>query len=83
MPKGSSHAAAFETHIWWSPGSAAKAILSKLEAAGYRPATKFQRFIVKGRYGPLRLGELEWAKAWGAELAQTMSRVEQTGIQAT
>jgi hypothetical protein len=49
MPKGSSHAAAFETHIWWSPGSAAKAILSKLEAAGYRPATKFQRFIVKGR----------------------------------
>jgi hypothetical protein len=71
MPKGSGRAAAFETRIWWSPGSAAKTILDKLEAAGYVPAGKSQRFVVKGRYGPLRDGELERAKAWGAELAQT------------
>jgi hypothetical protein len=72
LGKGSGHAAAFETRIWWSPGSAAKAILDKLESAGFRPIVKAERFIVKGRYGPLRDGELERAKAWGAELARTM-----------
>jgi hypothetical protein len=71
VPSGSGRAAGFETRIWWSPGSAAKTILGKLEAAGYRPAAKAERFIVKGRYGPLREGELERAKAWGAELAQS------------
>jgi flavodoxin len=48
--------AAFETRLWWSP----------------RGATKAQRFIVEGAEGPLRAGELEKAKAWGAELAQAM-----------
>lgn len=71
LPAGSGRAAAFETRIWWSPGSAAKTILGKLEAVGYRPAAKPQRFVVKGKYGPLREGELEKARAWGAELAQT------------
>ena len=69
LPKGSGRAAAFETRIWWSPGSAAKTILGKLEAAGYCPAAKAQRFVVQGKYGPLRQGELEKARAWGAELA--------------
>jgi flavorubredoxin len=72
LAKGSGRAAAFETRIWWSPGSASKTILGKLEAAGYHPAAKAERFIVKGRYGPLRDGELDRAGAWGAELAQTM-----------
>jgi hypothetical protein len=44
-----------------------------LEAAGYRPAAKAECFIVKGKYGPLRDGELERAKAWGASLAQAMA----------
>jgi hypothetical protein len=72
LPKGAGRAAGFETRIWWSPGSAAKTILDKLGAAGYQPAAKPQRFVVKGKYGPLRDGELERAKAWGAELARTM-----------
>ncbi len=73
LPTGSGRAASFETRIWWSPGSASKAILRKLEALGYRPAAKAERFIVKGKYGPLREGELERAKAWGAELARAMN----------
>lgn len=73
LPAGSGRAAAFETRIWWSPGSAAKAILKRLEALGYRPVDKGQRFIVEGKYGPLRAGELERAKAWGAELAQALA----------
>ena len=72
LPAGNGRAAAFETRIWWSPGSAAKSILGKLEGAGYHAAAKPQRFIVKGKYGPLREGELEKAKTWGAELAQAM-----------
>ena len=72
LPKGAGGAASFETRIWWSPGSAAKAILGKLEALGYRPVAKAQRFVVQGKYGPLRDGEQERAKAWGAALAQAM-----------
>jgi len=72
LPNSSGRSAAFETRIWWSPGSAAKAILDRMERAGYRPAAKAERFVVKGKYGPLRAGELERAKAWGAELASAM-----------
>jgi flavodoxin len=72
LPKGQGRSAAFETRIWWSPGSAAKAISSALEQLGYTPVGKPERFIVKGRYGPLREGELERAKAWGTELAQSL-----------
>lgn len=35
LPKGAGKAASFETRIWWSPGSAARAILKGLENAGY------------------------------------------------
>ena len=70
LPAGRGRAAAFETRIWWSPGSAAKAILGQLAQKGYQPAAKAQRFIVEGRYGPLRAGEIERARSWGAELAR-------------
>lgn len=67
-PEGRRYAA-FETRLWWSPGSATKAIGLGLEKAGYREASKARRFIVKGAYGPLKDGELEKARQWGAELA--------------
>jgi flavorubredoxin len=70
LPTGSALAAAFETKISWSPGSSSKAILGRLKEKGYREAAKPQRFVVKDRYGPLKEGELERAKAWGAELAR-------------
>lgn len=70
---GGRGAAAFETRIWWSPGSASKAILKRLEALGYRPVDKAERFIVEGKYGPLRAGELERARDWGAQLAHEMA----------
>jgi len=31
-------------------------------------------FVVKGRHGPLRRGEAERARAWGAELALALER---------
>ena len=72
LPAGHGRSAAFETRFRWSPGGATAAILRGLERAGYRPAAKAQRFIVKGTYGPLRDGEIERARLWGAELAKAM-----------
>jgi hypothetical protein len=40
--------------------------------AGYRRIAKGRRFFVTGRYGPLREGELEAARAWGADLAHAL-----------
>jgi hypothetical protein len=61
--------AAFETALHWSPGGAKGAIDTALKRAGYRRAAKPMRFLVEGSYGPLRDGELERARAWGAALA--------------
>jgi hypothetical protein len=69
LPQGKGHSAAFETRIWWSPGSAANTISQELERAGYPPCAGGHGFIVTGRYGPLKQGELDKARAWGAELA--------------
>lgn len=72
VPAGQGSAAAFETRIWWSPGSAAKAILRRLEARGYRELAPARPFLVTQKYGPLREGELEAARAWGVELARLL-----------
>jgi hypothetical protein len=69
LPAGRGWSAAFETRIWWSPRGATGAIESKLKQAGYPRLTKGERFIVSGAYGPMKDGELERARAWGAELA--------------
>ena len=61
--------AAFETALHWSPGGAKGTIDTALKRLGYRRAAKPMRFLVEGSYGPLRDGELERAKAWGAALA--------------
>ena len=54
----------------WSPGGATKGILKAMEARGYRAVEgKGQRYIVTGRYGPLKDGELLRARAWGERLA--------------
>ena len=69
LKPGAAKCAAFETRIWWSPGSAAKGILKAMAALGYRPVdAKGERFIVKGRYGPLKDGEVGRARAWGRQL---------------
>jgi hypothetical protein len=50
-------------------GSATPAIAEALEQAGYASVAKPVGFVVAGRLGPLRDGEVERARAWGAELA--------------
>jgi hypothetical protein len=72
LPAGRGGSAAFETRIWWSPGGATNAITKGLQAAGYGPVAAAERFIVKGKYGPLRDGEEERARQWGADLAKAV-----------
>jgi len=72
LPKGHAHAAAFETRLPVTLGSATAAILRALKGAGYHPIAKGQRFIVQGSYGPLREGEVERARQWGAELVEAI-----------
>jgi len=71
LPSGSAGFAAFETRIWWSPGSAPKHIAAALTAKGYREIAAPEKFIVTGRTDPLKDGELDRARAWGAGLVRT------------
>ena len=68
LPEGSGRFAAFETGYKWSP-AATKRISRGMEAAGYTQAAKPERFLVAGSYGPMKDGEIERARAWGATLA--------------
>ena len=73
VPDGSGLCCGFETRIWWSPGSAAKKCSEGLRSHGYSAAAKDERFIVTGKYGPLKDGELERAREWGAQLAKMLA----------
>jgi flavorubredoxin len=68
LPAGRRRFAAFETRIWWSPRGATGTIEARLSRAGYQRIAKAERFVVAGAYGPLREGELERARDWGAKL---------------
>jgi len=65
-------AASFETRLRWSPGGATGAIDERFRKAGFRTIAKPGKFVVKGSYGPLREGELERAREWGATLTATL-----------
>ena len=68
VPTGHARIAAFETRFRFSPGGAIGTIQHALERAGYRQLAKGEKFLVTGKYGPLKLGELERARRWGAQL---------------
>ena len=72
LPSRRAASASFETRVKWSPGGATGAIERGFKKAGYRSIAKGQKFVVTGTYGPLREGELERARAWGADLLAAM-----------
>ena len=61
--------ATFETRIWWSPGSAASTVAKMLAKRGWQQVGKPERFMVTGRFGPLKPGESQRAEVWGGALA--------------
>lgn len=72
LPAGAAgrRAASFETKLRWSPGGATGAIEARLERACFRTIGRGEKFYVRGIHGPLRDGELDRARAWGAGLAR-------------
>jgi flavorubredoxin len=69
VPTGGGRFAVFETGLGWSPSGAHKAMTKAFQGAGYTEAAKKERFLVAGRFGPMKDGEIERAKEWGASLA--------------
>ncbi len=53
-------------------GYAAGRILKDLQSKGGEPVTVPEGFIVTGREGPLKEGELERATAWGKQILLTL-----------
>jgi hypothetical protein len=73
LPPATGYHAAFETAFKWSPSGATSRIMRGMQRVGYRSIAKARRFIVTGGSGPLRDGEVEKARAWGAEIARAMA----------
>jgi Flavodoxin len=64
-------AAAFDTRLGSSmAGGAARGIARRLHKHGYDLLNDPEGFVVEDAHGPLRAGEVERAKQWGAELVQ-------------
>ena len=61
-------------HVKMLPGSAASAAAKALRHHGFDRAERGETFWVQGTDGPLEAGELDRARAWGAELASRISR---------
>ncbi|APV43376.1 hypothetical protein Dform_00010 [Dehalogenimonas formicexedens] len=62
--------AAFETRVKGPWGKATPAIEESMKKLGYRKASEAQKFVVEGTQGPLKEGEIERARQWGAELSR-------------
>lgn len=65
-------AATFDTHVRHPnlPGTASRAAARRLRHLGYEMVVEPEMFWVDGMEGPLLDGEVERARAWGAELAR-------------
>lgn len=78
----SCQAAAFDTRLDRSPhltGSAARGIARRLRRHGYA-VTATESFFVEDAEGPLADGELERARAWGAELGRLVSTTTEQNV---
>ena len=73
-PAAAHHAATFDTRLDkapWISGVAARGIARRLRRLGIEVIAT-QSFLVEDTEGPLKPGELERARAWGAELARSL-----------
>lgn len=74
LPQGHAPSASFDTRLRWSPRGAAGTIDDSLQRAGHTRLVKPEKFVVTGKYGPLRDGELDRARRWGAALAKALAK---------
>jgi len=69
LPAGTGRCAAFETRVRGPFGHTTKTIKELFESKGYTCDVEPFSGIVTGKYGPLKAGETDRARAWGAALA--------------
>jgi hypothetical protein len=73
--KDGGNAAAFDTRLpSRMAGGAARGIARRLRRHGYHLVSDPEGFVVDDAYGPLRAGEIERAKEWGAQLISASVR---------
>jgi hypothetical protein len=76
LPKrDGARAAAFDTRLDRSPmltGMAARGIAKRLRRRGYEVVAS-ESFLVEDSEGPLEVGELDRARAWGEQLASELA----------
>ena len=73
--KNAGQAAAFDTRLDYAmAGGAARGIAHRLHKHGYQLVSDPEGFVLDDAYGPLRAGEIERAKRWGAELVSASVR---------
>ena len=70
LPAGSGQCAAFDTRVLGPFGKGAPTVADGLQAKGYHLVAAPEGFIVAGKFGPLRPGELERARRWGEQLVE-------------
>jgi hypothetical protein len=68
LAPGTAHCAAFDTELRGPFGKAAPSIAKALQTKGYHLLAPGEGFVVSGKYGPLRDGELQRASHWGESL---------------
>lgn len=73
LPVGSAACAAYDTQVRGPFGKGSPTIAKAMKAKGYRLIARPEGFIVKGKQGPLRPGELDRAKRWGETLRKAAS----------
>lgn len=73
LPAGSARCAAFDTRVRGPFGKGAPTIARELQAKGYQRLASPEGFIVTGKYGPLRDGELDRARHWGEQLLRSLT----------
>ena len=65
------NAAAFDTRLpSRMAGGAARGIARRLHKHGYHLVSEPEGFVLDDAYGPMRAGEIERAKEWGAQLVR-------------
>ncbi len=70
LPVGSARCAAFDTRVPGPFGKGAPTVADGLQAKGYQLVAPPEGFIVTGKFGPLRPGELDRARRWGEQLLE-------------
>lgn len=73
LPRGTARFTTFDTRVGgFIHGSAFPKVAARLSELGYRQVHDGAYFQVKGKFGPLREGETDRARSWGASLAGLM-----------